>query len=137
MNMKIYTDVHEFSKDTHEVLMRHEAQNLIPLGNIIIGCEGKDKTDWRDPANWFMATVADSNGIQLTAIMTPPHNLTLYATDNEINVGAVNCLIDGLGNRIIPGVMTEKALAETFAKAYTSLKGMNYVDTVPFPILRC
>lgn len=43
MQFKLYTDVHEFYNDTYNVLMRHEAQNLIPLGNIIIGHEGKDK----------------------------------------------------------------------------------------------
>lgn len=85
MQFKLYTDVHEFYIDIYDVLMRHEAQNLIPLGNIIIGHEGKDKTDWRDPVNWLMATISDAKGIQLTAIMTPPHNITLYATDNKIN----------------------------------------------------
>jgi predicted GNAT family acetyltransferase len=107
--------------------MRHEAQNIIPLGNIIMGCEGKDKTEWRDPANWFMATVADSGGIHLTAIMTPPHNLTLYATDNKINYSAVNCLAEGLGILEIPGVMTEKTLAETFAKSYSTKRQLDYV----------
>jgi hypothetical protein len=44
---------------------------MILIGNIIIGHEGKDKTDWRDPINWLMATISDANGIQLTALMTP------------------------------------------------------------------
>ena len=35
MQFKLYSDVHEFYNDTYDVLMRHEAQNLIPLGNII------------------------------------------------------------------------------------------------------
>ena len=126
----MYTDVHEFYKDTYGVLMRHEAQNLIPLGNIIIGHEGKDKTDWRDPANWFMSTISDANGIQLTAIMTPPHNITLYATDNNINTEAINCLIDELINFEIPGVTTEKTLAERFAKEYTSRKGLTFSVTM-------
>ncbi|MGE6574896.1 hypothetical protein [Paenibacillus xylanexedens] len=47
MQFKLYMDVHDFYRDTYEVLMRHEAQNMIPLGNIIIGHQGKDKTDWR------------------------------------------------------------------------------------------
>lgn len=71
-----------------------------------------------------MATVYNSNGIQLTALMTPPHNLTLYATDNIINIQAVNCLIDGLIEYNIPGVTTEKTLAELFAKEYTNRKGL-------------
>lgn len=126
MQFKLYTDVHKFYMDTYDVLMRHEAQNLIPLGNIIIGHEGKDKTDWRDPVNWIMATVSDAMGIQLTAIMTPPHNITLYATDNIINPKAINCLLDGLKDHEIPGVTTEKALAEYFAKEYTLRKGTTF-----------
>jgi predicted GNAT family acetyltransferase len=106
--------------------MRHEAQNLIPLGNIIIGNEGKDKTEWRDPAKWFMATVSDETGIILTAIMTPPFNLTLYATDNIINDESLACLIKKIEDFETPGVMTEKTLAKSFAKAFSVAKGVNY-----------
>lgn len=130
MEFKLYTDVHAFYQDTYDVLMRHEAQNMIPLGNIIIGYEGKDKTDWRDPANWLMATVRDAEGILLTALMTPPHHITLYATDNVINPEAISCLIDGLGDRPIPGVLSEKNLAACFAKEYTSRKGITYRTTM-------
>jgi len=130
MQFRLYTDVHEFYSDTYNVLMRHEAQNMIPLGNIIIGYEGKDKTTWRDPVNWLMATVSDADGIQLTAIMTPPHNITLYATDNIINPKAINCLIDGLKDQEIPGVTTEKTLAEYFAKEYTAQKGLTFKTTM-------
>lgn len=130
MQFKLYTDVHEFHNDTYDVLMCHEAQNLIPLGNIIIGHDGKDKTDWRDPVNWLMATISDANGIQLTAIMTPPHNITLYATDNIINPKAVKCLIDGLKDHEIPGVTTEKTLAEYFAEEYIARKGLTFITTM-------
>jgi len=130
MQFKLYTDVHKFYNDTYGVLMRHEAQNMIPLGNTIIGNEGKDKTEWRDPANWLMAAITDADGIQLTAIMTPPHNITLYATDNIINPEAVNCLIDGLKDRELPGVTTEKTLAEYFAKEYTSRRGITFTTTM-------
>lgn len=130
MKFKLYTDVHEFYNDTYNVLMQDEAQNMILLGNIIIGNEGKDKTDWRDPANWVMATVYDSNGIQVTALMTPPHNITLYATNNIINHQAINCLLDGLTEYNIPGVTTEKTLAELFAKEYTTRKGLIFKTTM-------
>ncbi|CAH1205694.1 hypothetical protein PAECIP111892_02739 [Paenibacillus auburnensis] len=130
MQFRLYTDVHEFYTDTYDVLMRHEAQNLIPLGNIIIGHEGKDKTDWRDPVNWLMATISDAKGVRLTAVMTPPHNITLYATDNNINPEAINCLIDGLKDYEIPGVTTEKNLGEYFAKEYTLRKGMTFTTTM-------
>lgn len=110
--------------------MLHEAQNMIPLGNLIIGHEEKDKTDWRDPINWLMATVSDENGIQLTAIMTPPHDITLYATGNIIKPKAIKCLIDRLKDREIPGVMTEKSLAECFAEEYATQKGLTFKPTM-------
>lgn len=130
MQLKMYTNVHDFYNDTYDVLMHHEAQNMIPLGNIIIGHQGKDKTDWRDPVNWLMATVSDEKRIQLTAIMTPPHNITLYATDNIVNPNAISCLIDGLIDHEIPGVTTEKSLAEYFAKEYTVKKGLTFKITM-------
>jgi len=126
VQFKLYTNVHDFYHDTYDVLMRHEAQNMILLGNIIMGHEGKDKTDWRDPANWLMATVSDAKGIRLTALMTPPHNITLYATDNIIDSRALDCLVDALQDYEIPGVTTEKALAESFAQKYTAKKGLTY-----------
>ena len=130
MQLKVYMNVHEFYNDTYEVLMRHEAQNMIPLGNIIIGNQGKDKTDWRDPANWFMATVSEDKVILLTALMTPPHNMTLYATDNIVDPKAINCLIDGLKDYDVPGVTTEKTLAEYFAKEYSVRKGLTFKTTM-------
>lgn len=130
MQFKLYKDVHKFYNDTYDVLMRHEVQNMILLGNLIIGHEGKDKTGWRDPANWLMATVSDGKVIKLTALMTPPHNITLYATDNIINLKVINCLIDGLKDFEIPGVMTDKNLAECFAKEYAARKGLNIKTTM-------
>lgn len=130
MHYKRYADVHEFYQDTYDVLMRHESQNMILLGNIIMGHEGNDKTDWRDPANWIMATVSDANGIQLIALMTPPHNITLYAVDNMIDPTAVSCLIEGLEDVEIPGVTTEKTLAEYFAQEYTARKGLTFKTTM-------
>jgi len=106
--------------------MRHEAQNILPLGHLLIGHEGKDKEGWRDPVNWYMATVSDASGIRLTAIMTPPHNVALYVTDNKIDAAAITCLIDGIADHPIPGVVAEKSLAEYFAKAYTTSKGMTF-----------
>lgn len=126
MQFTQYQDVHKFYKDTFDVLMRHEAQNLITLGNVIIGHEGKDKTGWRDPANWLMATISDEKEIKLTALMTPPYDITLYATDNVIDPKAVDCLVDGLADYEVPGVTTEKNLAESFAKEYTKRKGLTY-----------
>jgi len=128
MKFRIYKDVKEFCKDTYNILMEHESQNLIPLGNIIIGNEGKDKHGWCDPVNWFMATVSDEGGILLTAVMTPPYNLTLYMTDNITNNTALEFFISEVikANIPIPGVISEKSLADSFAKKYTAIKNIEY-----------
>ena len=126
MKYKQYTCVHEFYNDTYNILLRHESQNMIQLGNLIIGNTGADKTSWRDTANWVMATVSDKGEILLTALMTPPHNITLYKTDNVMRPDALDCLITGLGDMCVPGVISEKQLATAFAEKYSSLKGMTY-----------
>lgn len=126
MQFKIYNNINDFYNTTYPLLMHHEAQNLIPLGNIIIGKEGKDKSGWRDPANWFMATVSDDSGVRLVAVMTPPHNMTLYAKDNEVNEAVVKCLIDGLGDMPVPGVTARKDMALHFAGTYCAAKGITF-----------
>jgi predicted GNAT family acetyltransferase len=128
MKFALYGDINTFYRDIYDVLMRHEAQNIIPLGNVITGAGGGDKPGWRDPASWLMAAVSDPAGIRMTAVMTPPHNLTLYATDNKYDGDALACLIEGISKTefTIGGVMTENTLAESFARAYAGLKGVKY-----------
>jgi len=125
MTFKQYHNIHEFYDVTYDTLMRHEAQNLIPLGNLIIGNKGVDKMEWRDPANWFMATVSDGDALLLTAIMTPPWSLTLYATDNAYSDAVLGCLIDGLlaHNIEVNAVMTEKSLAQDFDALFVQKTG--------------
>ncbi|MCL2343585.1 MAG: GNAT family N-acetyltransferase [Firmicutes bacterium] len=128
MRFQQYCDVHTFYGDTYDTLMRGEAQNLILLGNLMIGEVGADKTGWRDPANWFMAAVLDGESPELVALMTPPHNLTLYETDNRPNDDALTCLVEGIikSGVALPGVMTESTLANRFAAAYTAAVGGSF-----------
>jgi len=126
MQFKTYKDVNEFFDATYDLLMCHEAQNLIPLGNIIIGKKGEDKLGWRDPANWFMATVSENNNIQLVAMMTPPLNIVLYARDNKIDEAVISCLLTSITDMPVPGVVARDHLALYFVQEYTKLKGLSY-----------
>ncbi|MCL2387415.1 MAG: GNAT family N-acetyltransferase [Defluviitaleaceae bacterium] len=126
MMFKLFTDVHDFYRESFDLLMRHEAQNSLVLGNLIIGHEGTDKSEWRDPAKWLMATVENENGVQLVALRTPPHHLTMYAKDNRIDDEVLECLVKGLAGHEITGVTTEKELASRFAKAYCDVNGLAY-----------
>lgn len=132
MQFKLYQDVKAFYRDTHQILLCHEVQNMILLGNLKIGYEGKDKHDWRDPATWFMATVSNGQGILLTALMTPPFGITLYATDNHFNDDMLMCLIEGiLANDVaVPGVISEKSLSESFARLYGNAVNIGEGTTV-------
>lgn len=124
-----YQDVKAFYNDVYDILLQHEAQNNLPLGNIILGNQGGEPTGWRNPENWFMAVVKDESGhVILSAIMTPPYNITMYETDNIPNDDALHCLCDNIisENIEIPGVTSENTLAERFAKIYAKKKNMDY-----------
>ena len=131
MKFTLYDNVKTFYADVNEVLLAREAQNMLILGNLIIGYEGKDIFGWRDPANWVMATVAVGGEVRLVGLMTPPFGMTLYAADNKADSAAVKCLVDGLiaADITVPGVVTEKSLAKAFAETYCDAKEMTHKVT--------
>lgn len=129
MKYKHFKDAKEFYNATYSVLLKHEAQNSLPLGNVVIGNNGGEPDGWRNTANWYMSTVSDDTGnILLVAIMTPPFNITLYETDNLPNDNALDCLCKNIFEEkvAVPGVTSENKLAERFAQAYTNLMGTTY-----------
>ena len=128
MKFNFYQDVNQFYHDVYEIMLNHETQNMIPLGNLRTGYEGVDKNGWRDPAKWIMATVTNDENIVLTAMMTPPFGITLYATDNQVNAEALRCLVEGLIVTDIEvwKVVSEKSLAEVFADLYCSTRNLDY-----------
>lgn len=129
MIYKRYFDAKEFYKATFSIMLKHEAQNSIPLGNIIIGNSGVEKNGWRDTKYWYMSTVSNNVGdIVLIAIMTPPFNITMYENDNLPNDEALNYLCDNIIKEKInvPGILSENNLAMRFAKKYTEKMNMEY-----------
>lgn len=129
MKYKRFNDAKEFYNVTFSILLKHEAQNSLPLGNVVLGNNGGELSGWRNTNNWYMSIVCDNIGsILLVAIMTPPFNMTLYETDNLSNDSALDCLCKNIyeENIAVPGVTSENKLAERFAKAYTKLTDMTY-----------
>lgn len=129
MIYKRFNDAKEFYRATFSILMKHEAQNTLPLGNVVLGNNGGEPDGWRNTRNWYMAAISDdSGGILLVAIMTPPFNITLYETDNIPNDDALNCLCENIfkENTTVPGVTSENGLADRFSKFYTAVAGMTY-----------
>ena len=125
MKFALYDNVKTFYNDVYEVLLQNESQNMLILGNLLIGYEGKDTFDWRNADNWVMATVSNEDNIRLVALMTPPFGITLYAVDSTVDEGIVKCLVHGLldAKILVPSVVTEKSLAETFASIYCNIRG--------------
>lgn len=118
-----------FYNATYPILLKHEVQNSLPLGNVVLGNKGGEPDGWRNTKNWYMSTVSDDAGnIRLVSIMTPPYNITMYETDNLPNDEALNCLCDNIfaENIAVPGITSENVLAERFAKIHTNKMNMKY-----------
>lgn len=112
-----YTDATHFIEDTFIHLLKQEAQNNLLIANAIqirdFGVEGN-----------IMATIKNDEGdVLLSAIMTPPFNLVLYATDNQYSQEALTLLSQSLYESCeqLPGVIGEKALVADFTRLYCSL----------------
>lgn len=129
MIYKRYYDTREFYNATYTILLKHEAQNSLPLGNVVLGNKGGTQEGWRNIKNWYMATVSDNIcNIKLIAIMTPPFNITMYETDNIPDDEVLECFCDNVlkENVNIPGVTSESNLAYRFAKMYTEKMNLKY-----------
>jgi len=128
MDFKLYNNVQSFYNDAFDVLMQDEAQNMLILGNLIIGYKGLDTFGWRDSSNWVMCTVSSNKIIRMVAVMTPPFGITLYAVDNIVDENVLKCLIDGLisDDISVPGVVSEKSLSQAFAQIYCTAKNLHY-----------
>lgn len=129
MKYNRFKDTKKFYNATFSILLKHEAQNSLPLGNVVLGNNGGEPDGWRNINNWYMSTISDhADNILLVAIMTPPFNITLYETDNSPNDNALGCLCKNIveENIIVQGVTAENKLAERFAKIYTTIMDMGY-----------
>lgn len=129
MEYKRYCDAKKFYNAVFPLLLRQEAQNSLPLGNVVLGNNGGGERGWKNVKNWYMATVSNGKSeIILVAIMTPPHNITLYEKDNIQNDGALNCLCENIikENVSVSGVTSKTDLAKRFAQAYTKRANMSY-----------
>ena len=121
MEFTLYDNVHKFYDDVYSFLAADEAKNMLIFGNLLIGREGKDTSDWRDTSRWVMAAVRNGYGLQTVALMTPPYNITLYGLDlSGISLLATKLAEAGID---IPGVVTESWAAEVFAGAYCKAAG--------------
>jgi len=123
MIFTLYNSAKEFDVEVTEILKKHEIQNNLLLTNISGGLTREDNS------NMVMATVKDDNGkILQTAVRTVPFPMVIYETDNIRNDEATCFFAESLlkQNIDIDCIMTEKELAKSFCKIYSSLTGKSY-----------
>lgn len=134
--LKHFTDAAEFNAYAGAFMLAHEAENNLMVGLV----NGIITTgEFADEQPYMAAIVAvDEAGIEkinekivLTAIRTPPHNLILSYPEmpEEDTAAVVSVLIDDVSQvyETLVGTMAIKALAKTFAEAWTARTGQaNY-----------
>lgn len=75
----------------------------------------------------LLAVVEENDVIHLAALMTPPHNLQLCAPET-LSEDSMEVFAHGLRENgwIVPGIIAEKDLADSFAKMWKSILGCQY-----------
>jgi GNAT superfamily N-acetyltransferase len=73
----------------------------------------------------YFGVVEYSGGIELAALMTPPHRLQLLSSSAECPAEGVRLLASRLhaGKRPVPGVLARRDLGECFGAAWSALTG--------------
>ena len=114
LQFRRYDDIKTFRSDVFPVLLADEIQN-----NLTISIISESKA--YDISDWLMATVSDSSGIALTALLVKPFHLLLYETENKRCDDALLMLARELKlcGSAPPGVMAERYLSRRFAGIYS------------------
>lgn len=117
-----YTDATDFIEDTFCHLLKQEAENNLLIANAI---------RIRDTVveGHVMATIKDDqNHVLISALMTPPFNLVLYATDHRYTLEALTLLAKNLYETVerLPGAIGEKTLATDFSRIYCTFTNQNF-----------
>jgi GNAT superfamily N-acetyltransferase len=112
-----YQDAGSFLGTARAALERHEAVNGLMLG-LSMRLIHEPYAYGSQP---YFATVGSAAGLQVAALMTPPHRLQIYAPEDRGWAG-VGLVADGLlrGGWPVPGVMAGEAVAEAFAALWCS-----------------
>ena len=121
MQVTTYSAAQDFLTQVQPTLEQDEAANNVMLGVALRVARG---VPYGDHPPYF-ATVGDEQGLALAALMTPPHNLSLYGHDNRwpaaLEPLAVN-LRDG--GWPVSGVIGRIEVAEAFARVWSRVAGV-------------
>jgi len=114
MEAKFYENVEEFYNVAYPFLLKHEAENNLPLAILISLKKSKNYYEEEKP---LLFSLINNKELELIALRTPPHDLLISYTDN---LEHINALVDELFKRKekLPGVLSFKEAADTFANLW-------------------
>lgn len=118
-----YQDADSFLTTARPALERHESVNGLMLG-LSLRLVHEPNAYGSQP---YYATVESAAGLQVAALMTPPHKLQVYAKEDRDRAG-VGLVADALrrGGWPVPGVLAREAVARAFAAIWHSETGASY-----------
>jgi uncharacterized protein len=116
-----------FLATAQATLERHEAAHGRMLG---IGLRLVEEP-YAHGSQPFFATVESAAGLQVAALMTPPHKLQLY-TEQDRDWSGLGLVADGLqrGGWPLPGVLASEAVAEAFAERWRRRTGAGHLTAM-------
>ena len=122
MEAKFYENVDEFYNVAYPFLLKHEAENNLPLA-ILISLK-KNKNNYKEEIP-LLFSLKDTKELVLIALRTPPHDLVIAYTDN---LESISVLVEELyeRNENFPGVLSFKEAADTFANLWCEKKSVKY-----------
>ncbi len=129
MFVSSYQYARDFLAKTRKTLLQNEVENSLMLG-IALRLRSTPRQAKKQPQP-YLATVEDKQGLIVTALMTPPHNLVLY-NHRDDHILALTALAHNLQEHSwsVPGVIGPKPVAENFARVWSENSGRAYKVSV-------
>ena len=124
MILKTIQTAAEFLHETQATLEENEAANNLMYG-LALRLQRYPERIKTPP---YFAVVRRKSGLQAAALMTPPHNLVVYSTNNDYSIEAFDLVARSLrqGPWPVPGVLGPRDAALAFAKVWMRLSGEGY-----------
>ena len=118
MEAHFYENVDEFYDISYPFLLKHEAENNLPLAILISLKKNKNNYGEEKP---LLFSLTNNKELELIALRTPSHDLLIAYTNN---LEGISVLVDELFKRKekLPGVLSFKEAADTFANLWCERK---------------
>jgi predicted GNAT family acetyltransferase len=124
MIFKTFQTAGEFLVEAQPALEANEAANNLMYGLAL----RLQRAPERIKIPPYFAVVRRKRGLQVAALMTPPHNLVVFSSDDDYSAEAFDLVARNLrqDNWPVPGVLGPREAALAFAKVWQQLSNQPY-----------